>query len=75
MEHPLCELCLLRGHTTLATDVHHKDSFLNYNGDKRYAKAYDRDNLMALCKQCHSEIHKAGATHGFNPEQFKTKAK
>lgn len=70
MQQPLCELCLLRGKTTLAVDVHHKDSFLNYNGDKRYAVAYDPNNLMSLCKECHAELHKNGTTHGFNKEEY-----
>jgi hypothetical protein len=43
---------------------------LNYNGDKRYAVAYDPNNLMSLCKECHAELHKNGTTHGFNKEEY-----
>ena len=68
MKQPLCELCLARGKTTLAIDVHHKDSYLNYNGQKRYAVAYDPDNLVSLCKQCHQFLHRHGTTHGLNLE-------
>ena len=66
MKQPLCELCLARGKTTLAIDVHHCDSYLNYNGQKRYAVAYDPDNLVSLCKQCHSFLHRHGTTHGLD---------
>ena len=66
MKQPLCELCLARGKTTLAIDVHHKDSFLNYNGQKRYQMAYDPENLVSLCKQCHRFLHRNGTTYGLD---------
>ena len=64
MSQPLCEVCLSKGIVTPAVDVHHKDSFLNYDGAERYAKAYDFNNLMSLCKLCHSELHRNGRTYG-----------
>ncbi len=65
MSHPLCENCLKAGKVTPATDIHHKDSFMNYAGEEREAKAFDSTNLMALCKGCHSKLHaKEGRTHG-----------
>lgn len=57
MEHPICEICLSKGVITPAIDIHHKDSFLNYRGMKRIEKAYDYNNLMSLCKECHQRIH------------------
>lgn len=57
MEHPLCEICLNNGITKFAVDVHHKDSFLNYRGLSRLDKAFDYNNLQALCKECHQLIH------------------
>ena len=48
----------------MAEDVHHKDSFLNYDGTDRLAKAFDFSNLLSLCKQCHSYLHRNGTTHG-----------
>ena len=45
MQQPLCEICLENGKTTPAEDVHHKDSFLNYDGLERLWKAYDFSNL------------------------------
>ena len=64
MQHPLCEVCLSKGIVKAAIDVHHKDSFLNYFGDKRIEVAYNYDNLLAFCKQCHADIHKNGTSHG-----------
>ena len=63
-EQPLCEVCLSKDKITPAIDVHHKDSFLNYEGLERLAKAYDSDNLLSVCKSCHSYLHRHGTTHG-----------
>jgi len=66
MQSPLCEICLARDIVKPAVDVHHKDSFLNYEGNLRLWKAYDSDNLLSLCKECHSFLHRKGTTHSFN---------
>ena len=66
MQHPLCEICLALGKITPAEDIHHKDSFLNYSGNMRLKVAYDYNNLIALCKQHHSYLHRNGTTHGLN---------
>ena len=63
-DQPLCEICLSKDKVTPAVDIHHKDSFLNYEGWQRIAKAYDYDNLLSVCKECHSELHRHGTTHG-----------
>lgn len=55
--HPFCEKCLQKGLYVPAVDVHHKDSFTKYDGLEMIAKTYDPNNLMALCKRCHTEIH------------------
>lgn len=67
--HPLCEICLARGIIKPADDVHHADSFLNYNGDKRIEVAFDKDNLVSVCRQCHNWLHRNGTTHGINIKQ------
>lgn len=55
---PLCELCLKEGRTVLAEDVHHIVSFMSTDDEtQRNYLAYDYDNLMSLCKQCHQLIH------------------
>lgn len=59
MNNPLCEICLQKGIIKPAIDIHHIDSFLNYEGLKRIEVAYNYNNLLALCKECHSEIHKS----------------
>lgn len=64
MSNPLCQKCLQKGKTTLAIDVHHIDSFMNYTGLMRLQKAYDIDNLVSLCKECHALEHLNGTTHG-----------
>lgn len=70
-EQPLCELCLLIDKVTSSEDIHHIDSFMNYKGLQRIQKAYDFDNLLSVCKEHHSYLHKHGTTHGFNKEKIK----
>lgn len=59
-EHPLCEMCLEKGKVVPAEDIHHKQSPFK-NGDVDFNKLLDYDNLQALCKECHGNIH-AGKT-------------
>ena len=47
--HPLCEQCRKEGRLTVATEVHHILP-LGHGGTN------DEENLMALCKPCHSRI-------------------
>lgn len=56
MEHPLCEECERLGIITPAIDVHHIESFANHPDNWR-AYAYNYNNMMALCKECHGRIH------------------
>ena len=55
--HPMCEMCAQRGVDRLAVDVHHRVSFTRFTGLERMAMAYDPKNLIALCKECHANIH------------------
>lgn len=55
-EHPLCEECLKKGKVTPAVDIHHIKSFVQ-KGAINWELGYNPDNLMALCKDCHAEIH------------------
>lgn len=48
-EHPLCEECRKAGRLTPVQEVHHIRP-LSAGG------THDPDNLMALCKPCHSRI-------------------
>lgn len=57
-ECPLCERCSKVGDVVPAIDVHHVVSFMSTDDPvKRVALAYDYDNLMSLCKECHQYIH------------------
>lgn len=47
--HPMCEMCRKEGRYTEATEVHHIKP-LSDGGTN------DLDNLMPLCKSCHSRI-------------------
>ena len=51
------ELCLAKDIVKPAEDIHHIDSFMNYTGTKRLAKAFDFNNLMSICKECHAKEH------------------
>lgn len=50
---PLCLDCAAQGLTTAATEVHHIIA-------KRDGGTDSEDNLMALCKSCHSKRTNAG---------------
>ena len=58
-DNPLCEMCEKKGIVKPADDVHHIQSFMEVDDpDARRLLAFDFDNLMSLCDECHSEIHK-----------------
>lgn len=62
---PLCEECLLKEKVVVATEVHHKDSFMKYYDTKRVEKAYDIENLESLCRECHQNKHKNNSEFKF----------
>lgn len=66
-QHPICEECLKQGKITPATDVHHIRSPFQH-GEINYNLLLDYDNLMALCKDCHGNIHAAQQGH-VSPEE------
>ena len=45
---PMCEMCGV----SPTEDVHHIEPLVEFPG-----KAYDRSNLMAMCKRCHETVH------------------
>lgn len=67
-EHPICEECLKKGKVTPATDVHHIRSPFS-KGEVNYTLLMDYDNLMALCKECHGNIHAKQQGH-ISPEEI-----
>ena len=59
MCHPLCEMCEEKGLVTPARDIHHVLSVFDYglSDNERMKRLLDWDNLKALCRDCHNEIH------------------
>lgn len=58
-DHPLCENCLKQGKIVPATDVHHIRPFLTgHTFQEQMELAFDYNNLMSLCKECHIQKHK-----------------
>ena len=54
-EQPICQICEMLGKTTLAEDVHHLISFQEAeNPIERDKLAFDSNNLLSVCKNCHS---------------------
>lgn len=56
-QHPICQVCEIENHLKFAQHVHHLDSYLNYEGLERISKAYDPNNLISVCADCHNRIH------------------
>ena len=56
IDHPLCVECNKKGQQVLATEVHHIKP-LSKGGTHNF------DNLMSLCKSCHSKITVQGDTY------------
>ena len=48
-QNPLCEMCKRQGKFTAATEVHHVKPLADGGSN-------DFENLMPLCKSCHSKI-------------------
>ena len=56
-ECPLCEVCLKVGKVTPTDEIHHIIPF--YNGvEVQEWLAFDYDNLVSLCIECHKKAHK-----------------
>ena len=57
--HPLCEDCLKRGVLTPTEEVHHlKSPFRRgLSPEEKERLAFDPDNLVCLCKECHIKRH------------------
>jgi 5-methylcytosine-specific restriction protein A len=49
----VCEKCWERGRVTPTAEIHHIVPFIS-----DIDLAYDYDNLVALCVECHKEAHK-----------------
>lgn len=55
---PLCEECSKDNKVTAVEDVHHIISFMSTNDPiERSRLAFDYNNLMSICKECHAKKH------------------
>lgn len=55
---PLCEECLKNDKATAVEDVHHIVSFMSTDDPvERNRLAFDYNNLMSICKECHAKKH------------------
>ena len=57
-QHTLCEVCLKQNKIVLAEDVHHKQYISTATTKEgKQVLGFDVNNLQAVCKDCHKEIH------------------
>ena len=55
---PYCTLCFQNNKLELAVDVHHIKPFAHITDNQEKLKlAFDYNNLMGLCKECHKLKH------------------
>lgn len=57
MNFPLCEVCNIEGKITPVADIHHLISFTHKEEAEKLRLAYDYDNLISVCKNCHTRLH------------------
>lgn len=63
-KHPLCQRCEEQGRLRLANEVHHIIPIESVsNQQSMQTLAYDANNLMSVCRQCHHEIHAEMQSH------------
>ena len=57
-EHPLCERCMSEGRITAASEVHHRRPVEEAFSLREMTRLmFDKNNLMALCHNCHVKTH------------------
>lgn len=57
-ENPLCEVCLMQNKIKSAEHSHHLQTFTKTKDlALRDSLAYDFDNLISICSECHNRIH------------------
>lgn len=64
-DNPICEECERKGRTTPTREIHH---IIPFERDNDLGLAYDYDNLISLCIDCHKDahekLHMVGAASG-----------
>jgi 5-methylcytosine-specific restriction protein A len=67
---PICEECLKKGKVTPTEEVHH---IIPFEIDNDISLAYDFDNLISLCVECHKEAHMKLKGGRFSPNYVNEK--
>lgn len=64
MRQPLCQDCLQKGIIKPMEEVHHIKSFCakGISPEEKEKRAYDINNLVCLCKDCHIRRHHPDGT-------------
>ena len=58
-EHPLCECCQVHDKVSSVEEIHHAVKFDDQETPElRSMLLLDKDNLIALCTECHQTYHK-----------------
>lgn len=79
-QHNECQQCKARGKYTRATIVHHAN-YLRKRPDLAYSRTYidsngrEQKQLIALCHDCHEQIHQRGAYKAQSAKKFTNEEK
>ena len=61
---PVCEVCAAKGIARLTEEIHH---IVPFEIDNDLSLAYDYDNLISLCVECHKKMHEQLKGGRFSP--------
>ncbi|MBA7526583.1 hypothetical protein ES705_18745 [subsurface metagenome] len=68
-ENPLCEDCLEQDKTVPAAEVHHEIPWqTGHTKEAKIRLAFDSDNLISLCLECHHRKHPHSHRNNFNSQ-------
>lgn len=71
-ENPLCEVCLMEDKITPAEHTHHLRTFTNAKTEwERDNLAFDYDNLISICSNCHNRLHHSDLRGCLTKEEIK----
>ncbi|MCD8210951.1 MAG: HNH endonuclease [Prevotella sp.] len=71
----LCRRCMEQGRVSLATTIHHITPVQwGVSLREKERLAFDRNNLMPLCDECHKEVHRTMGKQTLKANQAKLKA-
>lgn len=70
INHPMCEICQMEGKIKLQEHIHHIISFLDVPDEEMLKYAYDSNNLMSVCADCHNRLHNGDLRNCKSKEQI-----